>query len=119
MKEITIRIKGRPSVLGDQIGVADTTLTRFFGLMGRTSLAEGAGLWIRPSSGIHTFWMRMHIDVVALDADLRVIGLAPHVPPWRIRALSLRTRTVVELPAGQIERCGVALGDTLEIVHAA
>ena len=64
----------RQSVLGDRIGVADTTLTRLVGLMGRGSLAPGHGLLIRPSNGVHTLWMRFSIDVLLLDREYRVLA---------------------------------------------
>jgi uncharacterized protein len=59
-------------VIGTRIAVADTGLARLIGLLGRKKLEQGSGLWIQPSSGVHTFGMRFPIDVVALDRKLRV-----------------------------------------------
>ncbi len=98
--------------------VADTTLTRLFGLLGSKALAIGEGLLIEPSSGVHTWGMSFPIDIVALDRNLRVIRLSPNTGPWKIRGVSLCTRSVLELPAGQIERTRLAVGDTLHITRA-
>jgi hypothetical protein len=57
--------------------------------MGRRSLAAGSGLWITPSSGVHSCWMRMAIDVVALDRNLRVIKTGHAVRPWRLSGLAI------------------------------
>lgn len=95
--------------------LADTAMTRLFGLLGKRVLEEEAGLLIRPSSGVHTWAMSMAIDVLALDKDNVVIGAYEHVKPWRVCGLSLRTKSVLELPAGRISRCQVAVGDRLQV----
>jgi uncharacterized membrane protein (UPF0127 family) len=117
MKNVSFVNQSKATAIGDTIAVADTSLTRFMGLMGRRSLATGSGLWITPSSGVHTFWMRMSIDVVALDRNLRVIKIGHAVRPWRISGLSLKTHSVLELPAGQIRACGIEISDTLKIIR--
>jgi uncharacterized membrane protein (UPF0127 family) len=75
----------------------------------------GGGLWIKPSSGVHTFFMRFAIDVIGLDKNLRVIKLWPDLVPWRVTSVSLQLRSVIELSAGHIAECGVQLGDVLRI----
>jgi uncharacterized membrane protein (UPF0127 family) len=59
--------------------------------------------------------MRFAIDVVALDRRNRVLGAWSNVSPWRIRGVSLRTRSILELPAGRIHECGIAPGDQLQM----
>ena len=65
----------RGTVLGSEIRIADTGLTRLVGLLGNSELRSGCGLLIEPSSGVHTFGMRFPIDVVALDRHLCVRGV--------------------------------------------
>ena len=105
----------RGSVLGDRIRIAGNAWSRALGLLGHTSLDPGGGLLIDPSSGIHTFGMRFAIDVIALDGHLRVIGLWERLGPFRIAALSWKTRCVLELPVDQIRHSGTSVGDQLEI----
>jgi uncharacterized membrane protein (UPF0127 family) len=112
---VSVSIQGKATVIGHQIAVADSSATRFLGLMGKRSIDSDSGLWIIPSSGVHTCWMRMNIDVVALDKMHRVIGLGHSVPPWRLSGLSSKTRSVLELSAGRIQACGIELGDVLVI----
>jgi uncharacterized protein len=109
--------QSKATAIGDKIAVADTFLTRFLGLMGKRALSSGSGLWITPCSGVHTCWMRMTIDVVALDRELRVVRTGHSVRPWRLSGLGLRTHSVLELPQGRIAACGVEIGDRLEIVR--
>jgi len=105
----------RGSVIGDHVEVADTSSTRGKGLLGRVGLDAGAGLWIKPCSGVHMFGMKFAIDVIGLDANRAVIKLWPNLKPWRMSPISLRLRSVIELPAGRIAECQVELGDLLQI----
>jgi uncharacterized membrane protein (UPF0127 family) len=116
MNIVSIWNQTKATAIGDKIAVADSSLTRFLGLMGKRSLEVGSGLWITPSSGVHTCWMRIAIDVIALDRSLRVLQLSPAVRPWRISGLSLKTHSVLELPSGQIRACGIEVDDLLKIV---
>ena len=55
------------AVIADHVAVADTRATRAVGLLNRRGFENGEGLWIVPSRGVHTRWMRFAIDIVALD----------------------------------------------------
>src|ERR1700710_38304 len=103
------------SVVCTQGLLANTFRTRLFGLLGRKGLKEGSGLLIKPSSGVHTFGMSFPIDIVSLDREDRVLGVFENTGPWTIRGLSLKTRSVLELPAGRIQECGIEPGDELTL----
>lgn len=115
MREVRVVNRTKESDLGGHIAVADSFLTRFLGLMGRTSLPVGQGLLLLPSSGVHTFWMRMPIDILGLGHDNHVIQLAESVKPWRISFQDRHVRSVLELPSGQIAATRTAIGDRLSI----
>lgn len=88
---------------------ADTPIQRMKGLLGRRSLPPGEGLLLRPAGSVHTAFMRFPIDVVFLDRGLRVIKTSPHLPPWRMSAAA-GAKVVLELPAGECARQGIAAG---------
>lgn len=92
--------------------VADTVWKRLRGLLGRSSLPQGEGMLFRGESSIHSAFMRFRFDAVFMDRELRVVGLAEDIPPWRVRAAK-GTRNILELRAGEISRTGVAIGDQL------
>ena len=118
MQVVIINNETRGTLIGDRIQVADTSLSRLIGLLGRRSVDAGAGLWISPSSGVHTVFMRFSIDVIGLDKHLRVIKLWNKLVPYRVTSVSLELRSVIELAAGHIADCGVELGDTLRITDS-
>ena len=99
-------------VIASFIEPAFDSATRRRGLLGRTTFAEGAALIIAPCSGIHTFFMRMAIDVVFVSRDGRVLKTCSRLPAWRI-ALAFRAFAVIELPPGAVERSDTRRGDQL------
>ena len=117
LKKVKILNQTRGCTLGDAIERADTSETRRVGLLKRSGLDKGQGLWIVPCEGIHTFFMKFAIDVVFLNRQRRVVKVVRRMPPWRL-AMNLRARSVVELPPGTIESTGTAVGDVLEVVQS-
>jgi uncharacterized membrane protein (UPF0127 family) len=113
---VILRNNTKAATIGTRITIADTSLTRLVGLAGRRRLDAGCGLLIRPSSGIHTFGMLFAIDVVALDKKLQVVKLWHRLRPFRVTSVSLKIHSVLELPAGEISKCRIELGDRLEFV---
>jgi len=95
--------------------VADTPASRRRGLLGRTGLAPGAGLLIRPCSSIHTWFMRFPIDVVFLDRAGCVLKVVESLAPWGLASGGLRARDTLELPAGAAGAAGLRPGDALTI----
>ena len=83
---------------------------RLRGLAGVDSLPPHVGLHIPRTSSIHTFRMRFALDLVWLDRDGGVVGVALAVPRRRNR-ICRRARSVVEVAAGSGERFADALGD--------
>ena len=115
MRVVKVVNETRGTVIGERVEVAETSLTRMKGLLGRTGVEAGTGLWIRPSSGVHTIGMKFPIDVIGLNSKREVIRIWENLVPGRLTSLSGRLRSVVELSAGRIAECEVQLGDVLLI----
>jgi uncharacterized membrane protein (UPF0127 family) len=113
----TVRIWNRTknALLGESIGVADTSWSRMKGLLGREGLESGTGLLIVPSQAVHTIAMRFPIDVLFLDRNSRVIHAQPSLVPYRVTAVHWRAHFVVEMPVGVIAQTSTSVGDELLI----
>ena len=103
------------AVVADKVAVADTRATRAVGLLNRSGLNAGEALWIVPSRGVHTCWMRFAIDVVALDDHGVVVDQVSALKPWRIRLPRRGTAGVLELPAGALDATGTQIGHRIEL----
>lgn len=112
---IRITNQTRERVLAARAELARSFWARGRGLMGHASLPESYALIIFPESSIHTFFMRVPIDVLFVDRSDRVIGMREAMPPSRPFAgvAPWRGRYVIEMPAGVIAATGTALGDQL------
>ena len=97
-------------VVAETVTVADSTMRRLRGLLGKGDLPSGQGILLRPAWSIHTAFMRFPIDVVFLDADQVVIKIVPRLHPFKT-ASCRGAREVVELRAGECDRRGLSLGD--------
>ncbi len=97
-------------VVAESVVVADSTMRRLRGLLGKRDLPSGHGVLLRPAWSIHTAFMRFPIDVVFLDADQIVIKIVPNLSPFKT-ASCRGAREIVELRAGECDRRGLALGD--------
>ncbi len=115
MPTIEIRNETRGQVLADAAELARSFMARGRGLMGRASLPAGYALIIYPEWSIHTFFMRVPIDVLFVDKKNMVVGLQHAMPPSRPFAgvAPWRGHYVVEMPAGVLAATGTEVGDQL------
>jgi hypothetical protein len=104
----------RGTMMGDAIWLTRSSAERRRGLLGIDRLAVGEGLWIDPCEGVHTFGMRFTIDVIFLAGNHTVVKTVTMLPPRRI-SVCWRAKSLLELPAGTIDRCCVKPGDIIEI----
>ena len=115
------RNRTRSSELASDVEVAASLWAKFMGLMGRASLAPGAGLWLPDSNGIHMMFMRFPIDAVFVGRT-DAVGALPVVATYRdVRAWTglvpfvRGAHGVLELPVGTIDASGTQVGDLIEI----
>jgi uncharacterized protein len=97
------------------VTVADTPFARMRGLLGRMRLRSDEGLWTFPCRGIHTFGLMFPIDLIYLDAELRVIHLVESLGPLRIAPIRMNSESVLELPPRSVYGSGTQVGDQLMI----
>ncbi|MFJ4269458.1 DUF192 domain-containing protein [Streptomyces coelicoflavus] len=92
--------------------VASSYRARSKGLLGRDSV-DGAML-LTPANSVHTFRMRMAIDVAYLDRRLTVIAVRT-MRPGRLGLPRPRARHVLEAEAGAMVGWGVRVGTRIAV----
>ncbi|MFJ2515508.1 DUF192 domain-containing protein [Streptomyces griseoviridis] len=95
--------------------LATSYRARTKGLLGRDSI-DGAML-LSPAGSVHTFRMRMPIDVAYLDRTLRVVAVRT-MKPGRLGMPRLRSRHVLEAEAGAMAGWGLRAGVQVEVLVA-
>jgi uncharacterized membrane protein (UPF0127 family) len=120
-RRIRVQSLKNQAVLADECVVAERFFERFRGLMGRRELRPGEAMWFPRCNSVHTWFMRIPIDVVFLRAvdgaqsghgRYVVTSARARVRAWRALPLwDARAQDTLELPAGTLERWSIAAGD--------
>ena len=92
--------------------VAESTIARMRGLLGRDGLGPGEGMLINPAPSVMTFFMRFSIDVVFVDKAQTIVKIAHSLAPWRT-AGARGAAAALELPAGTAAALHLERGMTL------
>ncbi len=102
-------------IVANRVKVASRRLERAVGLLGRNHLDAGEGLWITPCHGVHTWFMRFSIDVLAMDEHGVVVDVVSTLKPWRMRLPKPGAFSVLELPAGTLLSAQMKVGQRIKI----
>lgn len=100
------------------VTAADTPFARLKGLIGKLNVRSDEGIWVVPSSGVHTLGVLVPLDLIYLDEKHRVIHLVEHFPSFRIAPLRTQSDSVLELAAHTIYSSQTQVGDQLLICVA-
>lgn len=84
---------------------------RAFG--GLKHLRSHDGLLHAARLGAHTMGLMHAVDIVFLNPQMRVLGLAAAVRPYRVRIAPAGTTRVLQLPTGRIAVSGLKAGTYL------
>lgn len=109
--------EAKRTVVADEVRVAASIWSRFWGLMGRKRLSEDAGLLLKPSTSIHTAFMRFPIDVVFLDRALKVVKVVSQMKPFRATLAFGGAHSALELNAGAAAAAQIEPGDQLALIE--
>ena len=102
-------------IVADRVTVASSRFDRAVGLLRHSHLESGEGLWIKPCRGVHTWFMRFSIDIIAMDADGVVVDAVSTLKPWRMRLPRAGAFSVLELRAGTLLRYPTNIGHRIQI----
>nr|WP_209583442.1 DUF192 domain-containing protein [Methanobacterium aggregans] len=119
MKYVLIVNKSR----GTRVGYADVAasfMSRFMGLMFRKELQRGLILKLpktrsRRGAAIHMFFMRMPLDIVFADSNMKVVDTVS-IGPWKTYTPKSAAQYVIELEKGTIDASKTQIGDELDFM---
>ena len=98
-------------VLATNIEIARTFGDRLRGLIGRMPLEEGEAMLFERAKQVHTFGMRVPLDVVFCDREWNVVHVVKEMAPRRVSRFVRSAYFVIELPPGT--SAGLDKGDRL------
>src|SRR5512145_2952069 len=109
--------KSKNKSLGN-VEFADSFFSRFRGLMLKKDINSGLVLKIpagrgKRGSAIHMFFMRIPLDIIFADEDLKVVDMVS-LDPWKTYTPKYPARFVIELKKGLLKESGTEMGDFME-----
>ena len=108
-----IENRTRKTLLGFDVRLVPGWWGRLRGYIGHSEPSPGEGILLIPCDGVHTFWMKFDLDVVFLDHHGMVLEVIRSLRPWKWTRRVKGARSVLEMPAGMIDRSGTQVGDLL------
>ena len=94
--------------------IANTFFKRFIGFIGRNSIKSDEFLFLSNCRRIHTYFMRIPIDIVLLNNKNQVIKVFPSFPPWRISPRVKGAVSCLEMAGGSAALFNIIPGAKIE-----
>ena len=112
-------LKPNGEVIASDVEFAEGIISQSKGLMFRKSIAKRYALvFILPSPrsvSVHMLFVFFPIDVIFLDTDKKILATA-RLKPWiGLKQSPKKTKYIVEMHSGSIERCKLIPGENLSI----
>ena len=107
----------RQQQLISDLKVATTEWARGKGLLGKSSLGPEEALLIPRCNSIHTFFMKMTIDCVFVDKEMRIKAIYHRVKPFKIVWPVWGARSVIEFASGRAQELQLQIGEKLHVGH--
>lgn len=101
-------------VIASRVKWAGTSEDRRKGLLGRSSIDAGEGIYIVPTQMVHMFGMQFSIDIAFLGSDGRVLFMHHGLKPNRLSRLVWQAEGALELAPGSLRAGGTVIGDIIE-----
>ena len=102
-------------VLVDRLIMAESVFARMRGLLGRKHLPKSSAMLLRPCNSIHTVGMRFPLDVIFVDASVRVTRTIGNLKPNRFALGGQGAKAAIEAQAGWLDLSAIRPGTQLEI----
>lgn len=107
--------KTKSIVLSQKAKKADNFFKRFLGLMLKKNMEWEEALIFYHSPSIHTFFMKIPIDVVFLDKNMQVLRIVENLKSGKIISC-FKSLVTIEFPVHKTSKSSLEVGDILEIV---
>ena len=88
------------------------------GIRGLIGYPKAIPMLFRTGFGIHTFGLKFPIDVIVMNNQNQIVALKKNLTPLKIFLWNPRYVTVIELPAGSVNKLNLSPGEIINIKYA-
>jgi uncharacterized membrane protein (UPF0127 family) len=110
---MVIKNKSKGTILAHHARDAENFVEKTVGLMFEE---KQKALILHTHFGIHTFFMRIPVDVFILDDENIVVSIKENLKPYRFFFWKTKHNKVIEAPAGTAKKSKTELRDVIEIM---
>jgi uncharacterized protein len=110
---IKTQLKKQGRIIANEVKIAKTFTERFMGFMGRKTISQEDILVFPKCNSIHTFFMRVPIDVIFVTAEGTVVRIVSCLKPWNLLWPQKSSSHCIEMAANESRRLGIFVGDSL------
>jgi uncharacterized membrane protein (UPF0127 family) len=102
-----------------RLTAAQSWVARLRGLIGRSALESGEGIYLPGTNGVHMLFMRFPIDCLFVgdrqpDGSRSIVAVRENLSPWTGIVWWVRgARGAIEVSAGEASRVGLQKGDSV------
>lgn len=105
------------TVLAQEVSLAESFKDRCFGLMWKKSITPDWALHFKRCNWIHTFFVKVPIDVIYVDKNLIVKKIQINLQPSRFPLPVIAASAVFEMRGGSLSAQNIKIGDQLYVGH--
>lgn len=113
MALVSIHNETRGTLVAARARWADRFWSRLRGLPGRKELPPDEGMVVVPCWSVHTFFLRVPIDIVYVDRQRTVVKTVSDLKRFRACAGGRSAHHAVEVPTGTVRESRTPVGDQL------
>jgi uncharacterized protein len=97
-----------------KVKVAESFFERAIGLLACSQINPDQAMLFPHCSSVHTFWMKMPIDIVFLDKKGTVLRIFYAVPAWRV-VWCKGAESVLEMASGAAKLHEMTVGEIVSL----
>lgn len=97
----------------EKIKTASSLWDKGFGVIGWKDWHGFNGLLLKDTTAIHTFFVRLTLDLVFLDQNHKIVRLVENLKPWSFSPIVGKAKHTLELPAGAIKKHSLKINDKI------
>lgn len=99
----------------EKIKTAKSLWDKGLGVIGWKDFRGYNGVLLPETTAVHTFFVRMPLDIVFLDADFKIIKIVEDLKPWSFSPIVWQAKHTLELPKGSVQKHKLELGTKVQL----
>lgn len=98
-----------------KVKISQSLWEKSLGVIGWRDFGKYNGLLLTQTTAIHTFFVKMPLDVVFLDQEMKVVKILENLKPWSFSPIVWQAKHTLELPKDAVKKHKLVVGTVLQL----